>query len=116
MTRKTRPQTSDTVSAYLCNFLPDHGVKLVKVLKKAGFRPETPADWHSGDVVYALYMASLPLMSQTLHTDSEAASDDNASDKPSTLDWLDNDKDLSFRSTSPCPPPRNRQRSAAPVP
>ncbi len=35
-TRKTRPQTSDTVSAYLCNFLDNHGVKPVKVLKKAG--------------------------------------------------------------------------------
>ena len=93
MTRKTRPQTSDTVSAYLCNFLPDHGVKLVKVLKKAGFRPETPADWHSGDVVHALYMASLPLMSQTLHTDSEAASDADASDEQPAL--VDSDSDAS---------------------
>jgi hypothetical protein len=40
-TRKTRPQTGDNVSAYLCNFLDDHGVKPVKVLKKAGLRTET---------------------------------------------------------------------------
>jgi len=43
------------VSAYLCNFLDDHGVKPVKVLKKAGLRTETQADWHSGDAVHALY-------------------------------------------------------------
>jgi hypothetical protein len=36
--------------AYLCNFLD--GVKPVKVLKKAGLRPETQADWHSGDAVH----------------------------------------------------------------
>ena len=69
-TRKMRPQTCDTVSDYLCNFLADHGVKPVKVLKKAGLRTETPADWHSGDAVHALYMASLPLMPQTLHTET----------------------------------------------
>ena len=91
MTRKTRPQTSDTVSAYLCNFLADHGVKPVKVFKNAGLRTETPADWHSGDAVHALYMASLPLMPQTLHT--EAASDDDASDEPSAL--VDSDSDAS---------------------
>jgi hypothetical protein len=55
---KTRPQPGDGVSAFLCNFLNDHGVKSVKVLKKACLRHETQADWHSGDVVHALYMAS----------------------------------------------------------
>jgi hypothetical protein len=54
---KTRPQPGDSVSAFLCNFLDDHGVKSVKVLKKAGLCHETQADWHSGDVVHALYMA-----------------------------------------------------------
>ena len=93
MTRKTHPQTSDTVSAYLCNFLANHGVKPVKVLKKACLHTETPADWHSGDAVHALYMASLPLMPQTLHTDSEDASDDDASDEPSAL--VDSDSDAS---------------------
>ena len=93
MTRKTRPQTSDTVSAYLCNFLANHGVKPVKVLKKACLHTETPADWHSGDAVHALYTASLPFMPQTLHTDSEAASDDDASDEPSAL--VDSDSDAS---------------------
>ena len=93
-TRKTRPQTSDTVSAYLCNFLDDHGFKPVKVLKKASLRTETQADWHSCDVVHALYMASLPLMPQTLHTDSEAASDDDASDEQSVL--VDSDSDTSW--------------------
>ena len=88
-----RPQTCDAVSDYLCIFLADHGVKPVKVLKKAGLRTETPADWHSGDAVHALYMASLPLMSQTLHTDSEAASDADASDEQSAL--VDSDSDAS---------------------
>jgi hypothetical protein len=80
-TRKTRPQTGDpaSVSAYLCNFLEDHGVKPAKVLKKAGLRNEAPADWHSGDAVRALYTASLPFMPQSLYSDSEAASDDDAS-------------------------------------
>jgi hypothetical protein len=31
---KTRPQPGDGVSAFLCNFLDDHGVKPVKVLKR----------------------------------------------------------------------------------
>ena len=92
-THKTRPQTCDNVSAYLCNFLNNHGVKPVKVLKKAGLRPETQADWHSCDVVHALYMASLPFMPQTLHTDSEAASDDDASDEQPAL--VDSDSDAS---------------------
>jgi hypothetical protein len=80
-TRKTRPQTGDpvSVSAYLCNFLDDHGVKPAKVLKKAGVRHDTPADWHISDAVHALYKASLPLMPQSLYSDSEAASDDDAS-------------------------------------
>jgi hypothetical protein len=38
---KTRPQPGDGVSAFLCNFLDYHGVKPVKVLKKAGLRHET---------------------------------------------------------------------------
>jgi hypothetical protein len=45
----TRPQPGDGVSVFLCNFLDDHGVQPVKVLKKAGLRHETQADWHSGD-------------------------------------------------------------------
>ncbi len=92
-TRKTRPQTGDNVSAYLCNFLDDHGVNPVKVLKQAGLRTETQADWHSGDAVHALYMVSLPFMPQTLHTDSEAASDDDASDGQPAL--VDSDSDAS---------------------
>jgi hypothetical protein len=44
---KKRPQPGDGVSALPCNFLADHGVKPVKVLKKAGLRHETQADWHS---------------------------------------------------------------------
>jgi hypothetical protein len=57
---KTSPQPGDGVSAFLCNFLDDHGVKPVKVLKKACLRHETQADWHNGDAdaVHALYMAS----------------------------------------------------------
>jgi hypothetical protein len=70
---KTRPQPGDGVSAFLCNFLDDHGVKPVKVLKKAGLRHETQADWHSGDAVHALYMASQCFMPQTLHTDKLVA-------------------------------------------
>ena len=65
----------------------------MKVLKKAGLRHETPVDWHSGDAVHALYMASQRLMPQTLHTDSEAASDDAASDDQPAL--VDSDSDAS---------------------
>ena len=48
---------------------------------------------NSGDVVHALYMASQRFMPQTLHTDCEAASDDNASDEQSAL--VDSDSDAS---------------------
>jgi hypothetical protein len=50
-------------------------------------------DWHSGDVVHALYMASQRFKPQTLHTDSEAASDDDASDEQPAL--VDSDSDAS---------------------
>jgi hypothetical protein len=76
---KTRLQPGDGVSAFLCNFLDDHGVKPAQVLKKAGLRHETPADWHSCDAIHALYMASQRFMPQPLQNDSEAASDDDAS-------------------------------------
>jgi hypothetical protein len=67
------------VSAYLCNFfLDENGVKTLKVLKKAGLEH---ADLHSADAVNALYMSSQLYMPQTLHTDSEAASDADASDE-----------------------------------
>ena len=64
--RKTRSQASDpvSVSAYLCNFLHDRGIKPAKVLKNAGVIHDTQADWHRGDAVHALYMAALPLMPQ----------------------------------------------------
>jgi hypothetical protein len=78
------------VSALPCNFLDDHGVKPVKVLKKACLRHETQSDWHSGDAVHVLYMASQRFMPQTLHTDSAAAS---ASDEK--LDLVDSDSDAS---------------------
>jgi hypothetical protein len=82
------------VSVFLCNFLDDHGVKPVKVLKKAGLRHETQTDWHSGDAVHALYnMASQRFMSQTLHTDSETDSDDDGSDAHPAL--VDSDSDAS---------------------
>jgi hypothetical protein len=90
---KTRPHPGDGVSTFLCNFLDDHGVKPVKVLKKACLRHETQADWHSCDVVHALYMPSQRFMPQTLHTDSEGASDDDASDEQSAL--VDSDSDAS---------------------
>jgi hypothetical protein len=79
--RKTSSQTSDpvSVSAYLCNFLDDRGIKPAKVLKKAGVIHDTPTDWHRGDAVHALYMAALPLMPQALYSDSEAASASDAS-------------------------------------
>jgi hypothetical protein len=56
-------------------------------------RHETPADWHIGDAVHALYMASHCFMPQTLHTDSESASDYNASDEQPAL--VDSDSDTS---------------------
>jgi hypothetical protein len=55
------------VSAFLCKFLDDHGVKPVKVLKKAGLRQEPQADWHNCDAVHALYMATWPLSSCPKH-------------------------------------------------
>jgi hypothetical protein len=48
---------------------------------------------NSGDVVHALYMASQRFMPQTLHTDSEGASDDDASDEQPAL--VDSDSDAS---------------------
>jgi len=38
---KTRPPPGDGVSAYLCTFLDDHGVKPVKILQQAGWRTAT---------------------------------------------------------------------------
>jgi hypothetical protein len=73
-----------------CHLKYDHGVKPAKVLKKAGLRNEAPADWHSGDAVRALYTASLPFMPQSLCSDSEAASDDDAS-----VAIVDSDSDAS---------------------
>ena len=89
--RLVRRSPLDGVSAFLCNFLDDHGVKTVRVLKKAGLRHETQADWHSGDAVHALYMASQRFMPQTIHTDSESASDDADSNKQPALDESDSD-------------------------
>ena len=67
--------------------LADHGVTPVKVLKTAGLRHETLADWHSCDAIPALYLASLCFMPQTLHTDSESASANYASgDQPALVD------------------------------
>ncbi len=81
------------MSAFLCNLLDDYGVKILKVLKKAGLRHETQADWHSGNAVRALYMASQCFMPQTLHTDSEGASDDADFDEQPAL--VDSDSDNS---------------------
>ena len=53
-------------------------------------RNESPADWHSCDAVRVLYTASLPFMPQSLYSDSEAASDDDAS-----VAIVDSDSDAS---------------------
>jgi hypothetical protein len=53
-----RPKPGE-VSAFLCNFLHNHGVKPVKVLEKAGLRHAAQADWQDNDAVHALYMATL---------------------------------------------------------
>jgi hypothetical protein len=55
--------------------------------------PKTDADWHTDDTVNALYTAAHRYMPQTLHTDSEAASDDNASDEEFTFEDSDSDDD-----------------------
>jgi hypothetical protein len=68
-------------------------IKSVKVLKKAGLRHATQADWQDADAVHALYMATQRFMPQTLHTDSQAASDDDASDAHPSL--VDSDSDNS---------------------
>lgn len=88
--RSTTPR-GDGVSVFLCNFLAEHGVKSVKVLKQAGLRHDTPADWQTCDEVHALYMASQKFMPQTLHTDSEGASDNDDSDERPSL--VDSDSD-----------------------
>ena len=67
---------SGEVSAFLCNFLDDHGVKPAQILKKAGLRHVTQADWQDPDAVHALYITQR-FMPQTLQSDSEAASDDD---------------------------------------
>ena len=91
--KKARSPTprAEGVSAFLCNLLDEHGVKPVKVLKQAGLRHDTPADWQTGDAVHALYMASQQFMPQTLHTDSEGASDNDDSDERPSL--VDSDSD-----------------------
>ena len=65
----------------------------MKVLKKDDLHHETQADWHSGDAVHALYMASQRFMTHTLHPDSESASDDDVSDEQPAL--VDSDSDAS---------------------
>jgi hypothetical protein len=72
-------------------FLHNHGVKRVKVLKTAGLRHATEVDWQDADAVHALYLVTQSFMSQTLHSDSEAASDDDASDEQPSL--VDSDSD-----------------------
>jgi hypothetical protein len=88
-----RTRADGAVAAYLCNFLADHGEKPLKVLKAAGLVPETDADWHTADAVNALYTASQRYMPQTLNTDSEAASDADASDDQLAFEDSDSDAD-----------------------
>jgi hypothetical protein len=74
------------VNLQLSSINPVNGIAVVA-------RHETQVDWHIGDTVHALYMASHRFMPQTLHTDSEAASDDDASDEQPAL--VDSDSDAS---------------------
>ncbi len=83
--------TPGEVSAFLCIFLHEHGVNPVKVLKKVDLRHATQADWQDVDTVHALYMATQFFMSQTLHSDNEAASAYDASDEQPSL--VDSDSD-----------------------
>ena len=57
----TRPQPGDGVSAFLCNFLDDHGVTLVKVLKTTGLRPETQSTKLNGTAVMPYTYCTWPL-------------------------------------------------------
>ena len=92
--RSTTPR-ADGVSAFLCNFFDEHGVKPVKVLKQPGLRHDTPsispAAWQTGAAVHALCMASQKFMPQPLHTDCEGASDNDDSDERPSL--VDSDSD-----------------------
>ena len=63
----------------------------MKILKKAGLRHDTPADWQTGDAVHSLYMAFQRFMPQTLHTDSEDTSVDDDSDEQPALVESDSD-------------------------
>jgi hypothetical protein len=81
------------VVAYLFNFLEENDVKPWKVLKAAGLAPKTDADWHTADAVNPLYTAAQRYMPQALNTDSEAASDADASDAQPAFEDSDSDAD-----------------------
>jgi len=76
------------VTAFLCNFLVERGVKPVKVLKTAGLPHATPDDLRDADSVQALYKAADPFMPETVASDTDSAATDNSYDSqaPSASD------------------------------
>ena len=73
--------------------LDENDEKPWRVVKAAGLVPKTDADWHTADEVNALYTADQRYMPQTLNTDSEAASDADASDDQLAFEDSDSDAD-----------------------
>ena len=70
----TRSQLRD-VSAFLCNFLEDHGITTKQVLRAAGL---PTVDLHDVFALQTLYKADSPYMPATVvsNTDSDALSED----------------------------------------
>ncbi len=55
--------------------------------------PKTDPDWHTSDALNTLYTAAQRYMPQTLDTDSESASDANASDTHPAFEDSESDAD-----------------------
>ena len=78
----------EDVTAFLCNFLVERGVKPMKVLKTDGLPHATPDDWRDADAVQALYKAAEPFMPETVASDTDSAATDTSCDSqaPSASD------------------------------
>jgi hypothetical protein len=74
-------------------FLDENDEKSWKVLKEACLVPKTDPDWHTSDALNTLYTAAQRYMPQTLDTDSESASDANASDTHPAFEDSESDAD-----------------------
>ena len=78
----TRSKPGD-VSAFLCNFLEDRGIKPKKVLRAAGL---PTADLHDAFALQALYEAASPYMPATVVSDTDSAATDTSYDSQASSD------------------------------